>query len=205
MNHMSIQDIIWNYLRNIFNIWLSTNWNLLEKSLRNDLINFREKIYNCNNMEKVKELILAVLPRLYLSSPNEAKEAFKKLLKDTEEYFKNNGMDINFNKFIIPHKISLIIKDDYGKPIKLAQIVITFNGKEVWRGETSNDGKVNISLGEGKYTIFASFNEEEYYGLNIVELKIPTGNKEEIIIIRRYPKYESAKVITNRGRKTTFE
>ncbi|MCS7368702.1 MAG: hypothetical protein NDF57_03245 [archaeon GBS-70-058] len=191
---MKIQDIVWGYMRSIYNPWLSTNWNKFDKRLREDLILFRDKLYGCSSVDEIRENI-KTLVRLYISSPDNVKECFIEMLKKTEEYYKKNSIELDFSRMLKQYKVTIIVKDDENRVVKSAQITVMYNGREIWKGITSENGKITLDLNEGRYTIFASLSEEEWYGLNIVELNIPQEGEEKLIIIKRHPKYETIKPI----------
>jgi len=189
---MSIKNTIWEYFRKIFNPWLSKNWHKLEKNLREDLMIFRDKLYGCHSVEEAREVI-CTLGRLYMISPNEIKDSFAEMIKETEEHFKRNNIEVDLTKRLTPHKIQIIVKDDANKPLKSVQVTVMYNGREIWKGLTGEDGRITLNLSEGKYTIFASLSDEEWYGLNIMEINVPTESMEKTITIKKYPKYETVK------------
>lgn len=189
---MKIQDIIWEYFRCIYNPWLSDNWHKFSKSLREDLMMFRDKLYGCKSVEELKETIYT-LTRLYMISPNEIKDQFIEMLRKTEEYYRKKGIEIDLNKRLKLHKVQIIVKDEEKRPLKSVQITVMYDGKEIWKGTTQENGRITLNLNEGRYTIFASINEEEWYGLNIVELNVPMEAEEKTITIRKHQKYETIK------------
>ncbi|MEM3985247.1 MAG: hypothetical protein QXS19_00225 [Candidatus Methanomethylicia archaeon] len=189
---MKIQDIIWEYFRCIYNPWLSDNWYRFSKSLREDLLMFRDKLYGCKSMEELKETIYT-LTRLYMISPNEIKDQFMEMLRKTEEYYRKKGVEIDLNKRLKLHKVQIVVKDEDRRPLKSVQITVMYDGREIWKGTTQENGRITLNLNEGKYTIFASINEEEWYGLNIVELNVPMETEEKTITIKRHQKYETIK------------
>lgn len=190
---MKIQDIVWEYLRSVFNPWLSKNWYKIDKPIRDDLLILRDKLCGCHSKDEVKE-VLRHLARLYMLSSKESKEIFTELLIKTEEYCKKNEMELGFEKLLKQYKVTLIVKDDMNKPVKSAKITVMYDRREIWKGETSSDGKATLNLNEGKYTVYTSISEDEWYGLNIVELQIPKEIGEKIIIIKKHKRSEPTKI-----------
>jgi hypothetical protein len=196
---MRIQDLIWEYMRSIYNPWLSTNWNKFDKKLREDLIIFRDKLYECSSVDEIRET-MKMLVKLYISAPNDVKECFMEMLKKTDEYYKKNSVDLDFGRMLKQYKVTILVKDNENRAVKSAQITVMYNGREIWKGVTAENGKITLNLSEGKYTIFASMSDEEWYGLNIVELNVPQEGEEKLIIIKRHPRYETAKPILKEGK-----
>jgi hypothetical protein len=186
-------------MRSIYNPWLSTNWNKFDKKLREDLIIFRDKLYECSSVDEIRET-MKMLVKLYISTPNDVKECFMEMLKKTDEYYKKNSVDLDFGRMLKQYKVTILVKDNENRAVKSAQITVMYNGREIWKGVTPENGKITLNLNEGKYTIFASLSEEEWYGLNIVELNVPQEGEEKLIIIRRHPRYETAKPILREGK-----
>jgi len=196
---MRVQDIVWGYMRSIYNPWLSTNWNKFDKKLREDLLFFRDKLYGCSSIDEIREA-MKMLVRLYISAPNDVKDCFMEMLKKTDEYYKKNSIELDFGRMLKQYKVTILVKDNENRAVKSAQITVMYNGREIWKGVTPENGKITLNLNEGKYTIFASLSEEEWYGLNIVELNVPQEGEEKLIIIRRHPRYETAKPILREGK-----
>ncbi|MCR6623928.1 MAG: hypothetical protein NDF58_05130 [archaeon YNP-LCB-024-027] len=196
---MRIQDLIWEYMRSIYNPWLSTNWNKFDKKLREDLIIFRDKLYECSSVDEIRET-MKMLVKLYISAPNDVKECFMEMLKKTDEYYKKNSVDLDFGRMLKQYKVTILVKDNENRAVKSAQITVMYNDREIWKGVTAENGKITLNLSEGKYTIFASMSDEEWYGLNIVELNVPQEGEEKLIIIKRHPRYETAKPILKEGK-----
>jgi hypothetical protein len=196
---MRVQDIVWGYMRSVYNPWLSTNWNKFDKKLREDLLFFRDKLYGCSSIDEIREA-MKMLVRLYISAPNDVKDCFMEMLKKTDEYYKKNSIELDFGRMLKQYKVTILVKDNENRAVKSAQITVMYNGREIWKGVTPENGKITLNLNEGKYTIFASLSEEEWYGLNIVELNVPQEGEEKLIIIRRHPRYETAKPILREGK-----
>lgn len=196
---MRVQDIVWGYMRSIYNPWLSTNWNKFDKKLREDLLFFRDKLYGCSSIDEIREA-MKMLVRLYISAPNDVKDCFMEMLNKTDEYYKKNSIELDFGRMLKQYKVTILVKDNENRAVKSAQITVMYNGREIWKGVTPENGKITLNLNEGKYTIFASLSEEEWYGLNIVELNVPQEGEEKLIIIRRHPRYETAKPILREGK-----
>ncbi|WP_304329058.1 hypothetical protein [Candidatus Culexarchaeum yellowstonense] len=186
-------------MRSIYNPWLSTNWNKFDKKLREDLLFFRDKLYGCSSIDEIREA-MKMLVRLYISAPNDVKDCFMEMLKKTDEYYKKNSIELDFGRMLKQYKVTILVKDNENRAVKSAQITVMYNGREIWKGVTPENGKITLNLNEGKYTIFASLSEEEWYGLNIVELNVPQEGEEKLIIIRRHPRYETAKPILREGK-----
>ncbi|MCC6019015.1 MAG: hypothetical protein LM601_08285 [Candidatus Verstraetearchaeota archaeon] len=196
---MRVQDIVWGYMRSIYNPWLSTNWNKFDKKLREDLLFFRDKLYGCSSIDEIREA-MKMLVRLYISAPNDVKDCFMEMLNKTDEYYKKNSIELDFGRMLKQYKVTILVKDNENRAVKSAQITVMYNGREIWKGVTPENGKITLNLNEGKYTVFASLSEEEWYGLNIVELNVPQEGEEKLIIIRRHPRYETAKPILREGK-----